>query len=168
MTETSVEARPTSSSVSVDIYDQTYHLRAPDPAYIEKLAAMVDAKMRAVSANGVTVDSLRVAVLAALNIADELARLQDQCRRVNGTVNETRPSCAAAPIVFPACWIRYSTTSTATTAPWPLLPVAASNAANQASSTHVPLRRERGACTSSMKIHAPRIQHACISSGNFA
>jgi cell division protein ZapA len=90
MTETSVEVRPTSSSVSVDIYDQTYHLRAPDPEYIEKLAAMVDAKMRAVSANGVTVDSLRVAVLAALNIADELARLQEQCRRLNGTMNETQ------------------------------------------------------------------------------
>lgn len=90
MTETTVEARPTSNSVSVDIYDQTYHLRAPDPAYIEKLAAMVDAKMRAVSANGVTVDSLRVAVLAALNIADELARLQEQCRRLNGTMHETQ------------------------------------------------------------------------------
>lgn len=90
MTETSVEVRPTSSSVSVDIYDQTYHLRAPDPEYIEKLAAMVDAKMRAVSANGVTVDSLRVAVLAALNIADELARLQEQCRRLNGTMSETQ------------------------------------------------------------------------------
>jgi cell division protein ZapA len=90
MTETSVEVRPTSSSVSVDIYDQTYHLRAPDPEYIENLAAMVDAKMRAVSANGVTVDSLRVAVLAALNIADELARLQEQCRRLHGTMNETQ------------------------------------------------------------------------------
>ena len=33
--------------------------------------------MRAVSANGNTVDSLRVAVLAALNIADELMRLQE-------------------------------------------------------------------------------------------
>jgi cell division protein ZapA len=90
MTETSVEVRPTSSSVSVDIYDQTYHLRAPDPEYIEKLAAMVDTKMRAVSANGVTVDSLRVAVLAALNIADELARLQEQCRRLHGTMSETQ------------------------------------------------------------------------------
>jgi cell division protein ZapA len=90
MAETSVEVRPTTNSVSVDIYDQTYHLRAPDPEYIEKLAAMVDAKMRAVSANGLTVDSLRVAVLAALNIADELARLQDQCRRLHGSVSETQ------------------------------------------------------------------------------
>jgi cell division protein ZapA len=38
------------------------------------LAARVDAKMRAVAAQGRTVDSLRVAVLAALNLADELAQ----------------------------------------------------------------------------------------------
>jgi len=65
----SLEVRRATTSVSVDIYDQTYHLRASDPDYIQKLAAMVDGKMRAVSANGSTVDSLRVAVLAALNIA---------------------------------------------------------------------------------------------------
>ena len=90
MAETTVEARPITSSVSVDIYDQTYHLRAHDPVYIEKLANMVDAKMRAVSANGNTVDSLRVAVLAALNIADELMRLQEQCHRLHGSISETQ------------------------------------------------------------------------------
>jgi len=41
---------------------------------VRKLAAVVDAKMRAVAAQGRTVDSLRVAVLAALNLADELAQ----------------------------------------------------------------------------------------------
>ena len=85
----SLEVRRATTSVSVDIYDQTYHLRAPDPEYIQKLAATVDAKMRAVSANGNTVDSLRVAVLAALNIADELMRLQEHCRLLRGTMSET-------------------------------------------------------------------------------
>ena len=61
----------TSQGVTVEIYDQPYHLRGDDPAYIEALANLVDAKMRAVAAAGTTVDSLRVAVLAALNIADE-------------------------------------------------------------------------------------------------
>ena len=41
-----MEVRRTSTSVSVDIYDQTYHLRAPDPDYIQRLANTVDAKMR--------------------------------------------------------------------------------------------------------------------------
>lgn len=65
-------------SISVDIYDQTYRLRGTDRAYVERLASMVDAKMRAVAAQGRTVDSLRVAVLAALNIADELVRITDR------------------------------------------------------------------------------------------
>jgi cell division protein ZapA len=84
-----LEIRRATTSVSVDIYDQTYHLRAHDPAYIEKLAATVDSKMRAVSASGTTVDSLRVAVLAALNIADELLRLQEQWRQLHTSESQT-------------------------------------------------------------------------------
>lgn len=64
------------TAVSVDIYDQVYHLRGTDPKHIEKLASLVDSKMRAVAAHGSTVDSLRVAVLASLNIADELLALR--------------------------------------------------------------------------------------------
>jgi cell division protein ZapA len=60
--------------VTVEIYDQLYHLSGHDPHYIRELAARVDAKMRAVAAQGHTADSLRVAVLAALNLADELSQ----------------------------------------------------------------------------------------------
>lgn len=74
----STTTQPEVQAVTVEIYDQTYRLRASDPAYIEKLAATVDGKMRAVAAHGRTVDSLRVAVLAALNFADELARLTER------------------------------------------------------------------------------------------
>jgi len=59
---------------TVSIYDQTYHLRGHDPEHIQRLAELVDTKMRAVAAQGRTVDSLRVAVLAALNLADDLAQ----------------------------------------------------------------------------------------------
>src|ERR1700679_2552928 len=91
-TQTQPQAQPqtqpvTSQSISVDIYDQIYNLRGTDPAYIERLAAIVDSKMRAVSALGNTVDSLRVAVLAALNIADELCSARqryDQVANVAG------------------------------------------------------------------------------------
>jgi len=61
--------------VTVEIYDQTYHLSGQNPDHIRELAACVDAKMRAVAAQGRTVDSLRVAVLAALNLADEVSEL---------------------------------------------------------------------------------------------
>ena len=79
-------------SVSVDIYDQIYHLRGTDPAYIERLAAIVDAKMRAVSAHGNTVDSLRVAVLAALNIADELLTARQRLDSLAGTLQNSQHS----------------------------------------------------------------------------
>jgi cell division protein ZapA len=68
------------SPVTVAIYDQTYHLRGVDPQHIEMLARIVDGKMRAVSSHSATVDSLRVAVLAALNIADELTELRQRHR----------------------------------------------------------------------------------------
>jgi len=58
-------------SVRVEIYDQTYQLRGSDPEYIGQLAEYVDTKMRLISQQASTVDSLRLAVLAALNIADE-------------------------------------------------------------------------------------------------
>lgn len=59
---------------TVSIYDQSYHLTGQDPAHIRRLAELVDAKMRAVARQSATVDSLRVAVLAALNLADELTQ----------------------------------------------------------------------------------------------
>ncbi len=59
------------NSVRVEIYDQGYNLRGSDAQYIFKLAEYVDTKMRAVAEQTQTVDSLRLAVLAALNIADE-------------------------------------------------------------------------------------------------
>jgi cell division protein ZapA len=65
-------------SVRVEIFDQVYNLRGSDAAYIIKLANYVDGKMRAVSEQTATVDSVRLAVLAALNIADEYHLLKRQ------------------------------------------------------------------------------------------
>ena len=62
--------------VTVEIYDQTYHLSGQDADHLRRLAAQVDGKMRAVAEQGRMADSLRVAVLAALNFADELAQTE--------------------------------------------------------------------------------------------
>jgi cell division protein ZapA len=72
------EATAAARAISVDIYDQTYHLHGHDPEYVRRLAHIIDSKMRAVAAQGKTVDSLRVAVLAALNVADELVMLEEK------------------------------------------------------------------------------------------
>jgi cell division protein ZapA len=69
-----VQIESATGYVTVEIYDQIYHLSGQDAEHIRQLAARVDAKMRAVAAQGRTVDSLRVAVLAALNLADELSQ----------------------------------------------------------------------------------------------
>ena len=73
------------SSVRVEIFDQAYNLRGSDPEYILKLAEYVDSKMRAVAEQTSTVDSVRLAVLAALNIADEYHLLKR--KGDGGTVN---------------------------------------------------------------------------------
>jgi cell division protein ZapA len=58
--------------IQVEIYGQSYNLRGEGEAgYIQDLASYVDRKMREVSEATATVDSLKVAILAALNIADE-------------------------------------------------------------------------------------------------
>jgi cell division protein ZapA len=59
------------ASVRVEIFDQAYNLRGSNPDYILKLADYVDSKMRAVASATNTIDTVRLAVLAALNIADE-------------------------------------------------------------------------------------------------
>jgi len=74
-------------SVRVEIFDQVYNLRGSDADYILKLADYVDGKMRAVSQQTSTVDSVRLAVLAALNIADEYHLLK---RRLETSSPEAR------------------------------------------------------------------------------
>jgi len=69
---------PQNTAVRVEIFDQGYNLRGSDPDYIIKLADYVDGKMRAVADATSTVDCMRLAVLAALNIADEYHVLKRQ------------------------------------------------------------------------------------------
>ena len=88
--EQTLEAPVETQSIAVEIYDQVYHLRGTDHAYIERLAQVVDSKMRAVSSHGNTVDSLRVAVLAALNIADELCAVRQRYDLLAGTVQNSQ------------------------------------------------------------------------------
>ncbi len=65
--------------VHVEIFGQTYAVRGgEDPGHVEKIAAFVDARMQDVSRSSGAVDSVRVAVLAALNIADELFQARGQ------------------------------------------------------------------------------------------
>ncbi|HEY5074248.1 MAG TPA: cell division protein ZapA [Pyrinomonadaceae bacterium] len=64
-------------TIKVEIYDQAYTVRSDgDPDYLKGLAEYVDQRMREISSGTLTVDSRKVAILAALYIADELHQLR--------------------------------------------------------------------------------------------
>jgi cell division protein ZapA len=75
--------------IPVDIQGQRYPIRTSlDAEYVAHLAAFVDEKIRAVCESSPSGDSLRLAVLAALNIADELFRHRDAADRRDGRLAE--------------------------------------------------------------------------------
>src|SRR5438874_4336909 len=75
--------------VPVEIHGQRYPIRSTlDPDYVARLASYVDEKMRAAAESAPTGDSLRLAVLAALNVADELFRCRDATRARSGELAE--------------------------------------------------------------------------------
>jgi cell division protein ZapA len=66
-------------STTVEIFGQTYNVRGDgDPDYLLELARLVDTRMRDVAAQVATVDPLKIAILAALNLADEFSRFRRQ------------------------------------------------------------------------------------------
>src|SRR6266478_7962341 len=79
---------PSNNPVRVEIFDQPYNLRGSDSEYILKLAEYVDGKMRAVAEQTATVDSVRLAVLAALNIADEYHLLKRRLQAPSPEVHQ--------------------------------------------------------------------------------
>ena len=87
---------PSATPIQVEIYDQVYNLRGVDAEYISKLAEFVDTKMRSVAEQTSTVDSLRLAVLAALNIADEYHILKKKYELLAGEYNRRAGQLAGA------------------------------------------------------------------------
>jgi cell division protein ZapA len=83
--------------VKVEIYDQSYNVNADEgsEAYLKELAEYVDAKMRTVAESARTVDSLKVAVLAALNIADEMFTLRERQQQIEGPLRKRVEKCVA-------------------------------------------------------------------------
>jgi cell division protein ZapA len=75
--------------VPVEIHGQRYPIRSGlEPEYVARLAAYVDEKMRAAAESTPTGDSLRLAILTALNIADELFRARESNSKFDGELAE--------------------------------------------------------------------------------
>ena len=92
--QSSMEAT-SSPTIRVEIYNQTYNIRSDgDTEYIIQLAEFVDSRMREISSGTLTVDSLKVAILAALHIADELHRLKNMHEQADSQLAARSSECA--------------------------------------------------------------------------
>ena len=81
--------------LKVAIYNHSYTIRSEgDSEYLKALAEFVDRKMREISGSTSTVDSVKVAVLAALNIADELHRLKAQSEQADTQLANRSVQCS--------------------------------------------------------------------------
>ena len=75
--------------VTVEIAGQRYPIRSGlDERYVAELAAYVDQKMRAAVASAPESDMLGLAILVALNIADDVFRARQQQSSVDGELNQ--------------------------------------------------------------------------------
>jgi cell division protein ZapA len=73
--------------IHVDIHGQRYAVRSElEPQYIGELAAFLDEKMRSAACELSSADPLRIAVIAALNISDELFRARADSVGAEGRV----------------------------------------------------------------------------------
>jgi cell division protein ZapA len=83
--------------VNVRIFNQTYTIRANDgnAERTQQLAAMVDERMHEISKSGLTSDSLKIAILAALHIADELDKANSRYDELNRTLVDRSNDCSA-------------------------------------------------------------------------
>ena len=93
--KTQLESTTSTPTIRVEIYNQTYNIRSDgDTEYIIQLAEFVDSRMREISSGTLTVDSLKVAILAALHIADELHRLKHLHEQADAQLATRSAECA--------------------------------------------------------------------------
>lgn len=72
-------AAKNATTVDVEIFGSVYHVRGDyDPDHLQQLATLVDRRMRDIGDHVSTIDTAKIAILAALNLADELLKCQQQ------------------------------------------------------------------------------------------
>lgn len=82
-----------SNRVTVSIYGEDYIVKgAEDASYIQMLAAYVDRKMNMIGQRNDSLSTGKVAVLVALNLADELSKLQEDYDQLVKSLEDKRES----------------------------------------------------------------------------
>jgi len=87
---------PEYTAVRVKIYDRDYTLRTPgDPERLRSVCALLDKRMREVAANSGSVDTFKVAVLAALSLADDLERSREELKKFDESIGKRSIACVS-------------------------------------------------------------------------
>lgn len=83
-------------SVRVKIYDREYTLRTPgDPERLRAVCANLDRRMREMAASTGAVDTFKVAVLAALSLADDLQRSREELQKFDESIGKRSIACVS-------------------------------------------------------------------------
>lgn len=88
--------QPEPISIRVKIYDREYGFRTTgDPERFKAVCANLDKRMREVAASTGSVDTLKVAVLAALSLADDLQAARDELQKLDESVSRRSLACVS-------------------------------------------------------------------------
>ncbi|MEK7347933.1 MAG: cell division protein ZapA [Candidatus Eisenbacteria bacterium] len=75
-------------TLSVMIFGSEYKIKGADPAYIQEVAAYVDAKMRELESRLANGTPTKIAILTSMNVADELFRQREELGRLEAELRE--------------------------------------------------------------------------------
>jgi cell division protein ZapA (FtsZ GTPase activity inhibitor) len=84
------------NSVQVKIYDREYVLRTTgDPERLKELCHQLDKRMREIAASSGTADTMKVAVFAAISLADDLQKAWDELKKFDESVGRRTQACTS-------------------------------------------------------------------------
>lgn len=87
------ETKSSINRVTVRIFNEEYVVKGEEnPEYIEMLASFVDRRMKMIQQRNPNLSSTKVAVLTALNLADELNKLQEDYDELVKNLEEEKKS----------------------------------------------------------------------------
>jgi len=87
------ETKSSVNRVAVSIFNEEYVVKGEEnPEYIEMLASFVDRRMKMIQQRNPNLSSTKVAVLTALNLADELNKLQEDYDELVKNLEEEKKS----------------------------------------------------------------------------
>lgn len=76
--------------ITVEIFGDNYHLKTDDPEGLEKIVQMVNFTMKSISQNTRTFAGSRIAVMAALKIAEDYMQLKKDYDELLALLNENK------------------------------------------------------------------------------